>query len=204
MNRHFIFNALNSIQYYINKEDKKSANDYLANFAKLIRRNLDDSENNMVSLAEEIERLELYLSLEHMRFSDKFEYRIEMDSEIDAESVQIPSMLLQPFIENSIWHGILPSEKSGEVTLKIVRNAKDDLIFTVEDNGIGIETSIKNKAIDTEGHISKGMNITKGRIDLMRKMTNRNIAIQGPFELRDSDNKPNGTKVEITLPLNFN
>jgi len=204
MNRHFIFNALNSIQYYINKQDKKAANDYLTNFAKLIRKNLDDAQNNLVSLAEELERLELYLSLEHMRFNNKFNYKIKLDEDIDAESVKIPSMLIQPFVENSIWHGILPMDKKGIVMIDIKKNEEGQLVFAIEDNGIGIDTSIQKKLGKPKDHVSKGMNITKGRINLLKKMTNKNVYIDGPKELKDENNQANGTKVEIVLPINYN
>ncbi len=202
MNRHFVFNALNSIQYYINKQDKRAANLYLTSFARLIRKNLDDSQNNLILLSEELERLELYLKLEHMRFTDKFKYKINVDRSIDVENVKIPSMLLQPFIENSIWHGILPMNYPGEVTVDISKDEEKSLVFAIEDNGIGIETSIKNKG--EQKHISKGMRITKGRIDLLRKITKQNIFINGPFEIKDEKNEPKGTKVEIILPYNLN
>lgn len=121
MNRHFIFNSLNSIQYFINSSDKRSANKFLTNFAKLIRKNLDSSAGNnfIVTLQEEIERIELYLSLEKMRFAEKFEYIIEVSPDLDLESIEIPSMILQPFVENSIIHGILSIENEGLIKIKI-------------------------------------------------------------------------------------
>ena len=123
MNRHFIFNSLNSIQFYINKEDKLSANRYLSNFSKLIRKNLDSSsvEDNLIPLSEEIERLNLYLSLENMRFKEKFTYEINIEDEVDVELTKVPGMFMQPFIENSIWHGVLPMEEIGEITINIFR-----------------------------------------------------------------------------------
>jgi ligand-binding sensor domain-containing protein len=205
MNRHFIFNALNSIQYYINRQDKLSANKYLTSFAKLIRKNLDSSStyNNLVPLSDELERIELYLTLEHMRFRDKFEYEINMDHTIDAESIRVPSMMLQPYIENSIWHGILPMETIGKITVGIHRDG-GNIVFSIEDNGIGITTSLENKAATKQDHISKGMDITSSRINMLKKLTDQNIYINGPFELKDVDNKSLGTKVEIVLPDNEN
>jgi len=204
MNKHFIFNALNSIQYYINKEDKKSANDYLASFAKLIRKNLDDAHQNLVSLSEELERLELYLSLEHMRFDDKFNYEIKLDDDVDVNSIKIPAMILQPFVENSIKHGILPLNKKGEVCIRISKNENDQLVFGIEDNGIGIEQSLKKKFSGHREHVSQGMNITKNRLDLLKKITNKNFHIRGPEVIKDKDDNTLGTKVEITLPINYN
>lgn len=204
MNRHFIFNALNSIQYYINRQDRLSANKYLTSFAKLVRKNLDSSQTNLVSLSEELERLELYLTLEHMRFQQKFKYEIVVDPELDAETTKIPAMLLQPYIENSIWHGILPMESEDGVITVAIKRVNRTVVFSIEDNGIGISTSMKNKGEKPQDHISKGMSITRGRINLLRKMTNETIYIEGPYDIKDDDGEPLGTKVEIVLPIDEN
>ena len=202
MNRHFIFNALNSIQYYINRQDRLAANRYLTSFAKLVRKNLDSSQSNMVALSEELERLKLYLSLEHMRFQNKFNYNIEVDEKIDAEAINIPSMLLQPYVENSIWHGLLPLESPEGLIEVNVTTDGESLIFTIDDNGIGIETSLSSKEVTEKDHISKGMSITNGRINLMREMTNEKIYVHGPFEVKNDKNEAIGTRVEIVLPYN--
>jgi len=203
MNRHFIFNALNSIQYYINMQDKLSANIYLSSFAKLVRKNLDSAQKDLVFLTEEMERLELYLSLENMRFSDKFTYQIEIDDDIDGETIRVPSMLLQPFVENSIRHGILPLKDGSGVIRVNVKQSNENIVFSIQDNGIGFDTSMERKDLDETDHVSKGMQITKDRINLMRKMTNRNIFIEGPFEIKGEEEVSVGTKVEITLPRDF-
>jgi two-component sensor histidine kinase len=203
MNRHFIFNALNSIQYYINRKDRLSANIYLSNFAKLIRKNLDSSQSNFTSLQEEIERLELYLNLEHMRFKDKFEYSINIDSDVDTESIEVPAMLLQPFLENSIWHGILPKKELGEIKVNISKTEEGEILFSIQDNGIGIETSRREKLQSNGNHISKGMSITNGRIDLIRKMTRQNIKLEGPYEILREDKSVAGTEVKIYLPVDI-
>ncbi len=197
MNRHFIFNSLNSIQFYINKEDKLSANRYLSNFSKLIRKNLDSSsaEDNLIPLSEEIERLTLYLSLENMRFKEKFTYEIKMGANVDTEMTKVPAMFMQPFIENSIWHGVLPMEKSGKITIDIFK--KDNKThFEISDNGIGIETSIKNKSLEQNEHSSQGMNIATNRIELLQKVIEKEITIEGPFEITKNGNVL-GTKVII-------
>ncbi|MBK7286293.1 MAG: histidine kinase [Flavobacteriales bacterium] len=124
MNRHFIFNALNSIQYSINRQDRTMANKYLTSFAKLIRKNLDASQNDTTTLAEELSRLELYLVLEHMRFKDKFQYSVSIAPEVDTHAVKIPAMMLQPYVENSIWHGILPMARPGRVEITVDRTAE--------------------------------------------------------------------------------
>ncbi len=202
MNRHFIFNALNSIQYYINRKDRVAANRYLSSFAKLIRKNLDSSQVNFTSLREEIERLQLYLDLEHMRFKDKFDYTIDVADDVDQEAIKVPSMLLQPFLENSIWHGILPMEKSGHIEVKVAMHGSSAVAFTVTDNGIGIETSRRNK-VQREDHISQGMTITSGRIELIRRMTKEEVVLKGPYELQNGSDEVVGTRVELILPLDF-
>jgi len=199
MNRHFIFNSLNSIQYYINRQDKLAANKYLSRFAKLIRKNLDSSEETSSLLSEEIERLELYLSLELMRFKDKFEYKIEIDDEIEPDNIYVLCMLLQPFVENSIWHGILPSGKKGLITIKIVPEDSARLRIVIIDDGIGINHSLSAKNEINNQHNSKGMKITKDRIMLLQKMSNLDLFISGPNEIKDGE-LTLGTKVEIVLP----
>ena len=201
MNRHFIFNALNSIQYYINRQDRISANKYLSAFAKLIRKNLDSSssDNNYVTLSEEMERTELYLSLEHMRFRDKFDYEIEIDEDIDLEAIKIPAMLLQPFIENSIWHGVLPMQSGGKIKIDLQQKGQY-LYFKIQDNGIGVEESLAKKS--KHQHESKGMKITTGRLDILKKVTRKDLNLKGPTQLRDSEGNSIGTLVEISLPMN--
>lgn len=202
MNRHFIFNSLNSIQYFINTQDRLSANRYLTNFAKLIRKNLDSAAegDNMVTLQQELERLELYLSLEAMRFKDRFDYRIET-GDIDVEQVLVPAMLLQPFVENSIIHGILPDEtKKGRID--ILLKTVDHLIeITISDNGIGIDFSMKQKNQFHGDHKSQGMEITSKRIDLIRKMWKKDYELHGPFQVYNSDHSIKGTSVLIKIPI---
>jgi len=200
MNRHFIFNALNSIQYYINRQDKVSANKYLSSFAKLVRKNLDSSLVNEVYIDEEIERINLYLKLEQMRFQDKFSYKINMDDSVEFQTIKIPSMLLQPFIENSIWHGILPSNKPGCIDVNI-RKEDNQLIIDIIDDGIGIEESLNLKKDKKQYHESKGMELTKNRIELISKISNKACSVTGPYQL-NKNNKVLGTQVTILITLN--
>lgn len=203
MNRHFIFNSLNSIQYFINSSDKLSANRFLTNFARLIRKNLDSSAANnfIVTLSEEIERIELYLSLERMRFSNKFDFTVEVAPDLDTEELEIPSMILQPFVENSIIHGVLPLHESqkGKVDVKIYREF-GELVFEVTDNGTGIDNSLKGKSNVMDGdHESKGVEITNRRIEILRKLTGENLMIIGPFQMEDAAGNILGTKVLLKL-----
>jgi signal transduction histidine kinase len=200
MNRHFIFNALNSIQYYINRQDKLAANQYLTDFAKLIRKNLDSSQENFAPLSEEIERLELYLKLESMRFPDKFIYRVHQDSPEALRSVKIPAMLIQPFLENSIWHGLLPKDSDGQ--LHVFFGLKDECLeIRIEDNGIGLTESQARKTT-SDGHISKGMEITRSRIALIEQMTGKRIELRGPEDWK-SETGESGTHVTLHFPKDF-
>lgn len=191
MNPHFVFNVMNSIQHYINTKDTTSANKILTGFAKLIRKNLEICTKSYISLEEELEYLELYLSLEKKRFGHKLKYSIQVDERIDRDETRIPSMLLQPYIENAIWHGIMPKEEGG--TIEIVMDEKEDgMCITIIDNGIGIDNSLKkNKG----KHLSQGMSLTQERINLLNRIEvnqiHIDIAQQGNF----------GTMVTIEIPF---
>jgi ligand-binding sensor domain-containing protein len=203
MNRHFIFNSLNSIQYFINSSNKLAANKYLTSFAKLIRKNLDSSQANnfIVTLKEEIERIELYLSLEKMRFEGKFEYKIDLDENIDTESIEIPSMILQPFVENSIIHGVLPVDRKGNIRIHIYLEF-GFLVLELTDDGMGIDKSLTLKKTSKDSsHDSMGMEITSRRIDLIRKLTGENLMIIGPFQTNDDKGNSLGTKVIIKINI---
>lgn len=200
LNRHFIFNALNSIQYYINRQDRLSANKYLSSFAKLVRKNLDSSMENETAIDDEIERIELYLKLEQMRFQDKFDYEINCESSVLNNNIKIPSMLLQPFVENSIWHGILPREKQGKVVIEVKKN-DSAITIIIRDNGIGIETSLNTKENKEQLHVSKGMALTKGRINLLSKMSKKSCYVQGPYQIYEKDGSIAGTEVSIIINL---
>jgi ligand-binding sensor domain-containing protein len=200
MNRHFVFNSLNSIQYYLNNEDKYNANLYLSRFAKLIRKNLDSSQSTFTSLQEEIERMKLYLGLEQMRFSERFDYSFIIDKNIDLLRTKIPSMLFQPYLENSIWHGILPMENKGNIEISILLNEDENIEIEIIDDGIGIRTSLGEKVKKKTDHISKGMDITHNRINLFKKIGKNNAAVYGPEEIM-KNGKPKGTRVKLVLPL---
>jgi sensor histidine kinase YesM len=203
MNRHFVFNALNSIQFHINRQDRATASKYLTSFAKLIRKNLDASQSDTTTLAEELERLELYLKLEHMRFKDKFRYTITLDPAVDASNVRLPAMMLQPYVENSIWHGILPMEGQGHVSISASPATGNGRVeVRVEDDGVGMEASQRSKSGAENDHISRGIEITKGRADVLRRLQLTDIRIDGPKDrLNGFGQRQNGTVVTIELPV---
>ncbi|TKC10598.1 diguanylate cyclase [Pedobacter polaris] len=193
MNPHFVFNVMNSIQHYINTQNTSSANKILTGFAKLIRKNLEICTKSYINLEEEIEYLNLYLSLEKNRFGDKFKYSITVDPQIDKEETLLPSMLLQPYIENAIWHGIMPKEDGGEVKLAISQKDEDYLWIKIIDNGIGIKNSLSTK---NTAHQSKGMNLTQERINLLNQIEAK------PIQLFVEQNGNSGTTITILVPLN--
>jgi two-component sensor histidine kinase len=204
MNRHFIFNSLNSIQYFINTQDKISANKYLTNFAQLIRKNLDSSssDGNLLPLSKEFERLDLYLSLESMRFKGRFEYEF-INTVVDSDQILIPAMLLQPFVENSIVHGILPKkEVLGKITVK-AWTEENMLFIYIHDNGVGISQSMKTKNHSDGDHRSQGMEITAKRISLIKQMSNQGFEIVGPKDSLDENRLINGTDVLLKIPFDY-
>ncbi len=201
MNPHFIFNSLNSIRNYIIKNEPHIASNYLAQFATLMRKILDASQQSFIYIDEEIDMLKLYLELELMRFSQRFNYHIQMDAEIESANYKIPSMVLQPFIENAIWHGLLSKEEGiGELSIRFTEYEKDanQIICEITDNGIGRKKSAEYKD-SLKKHKSKGLEITKERLIRLS-----NGEIQDPIEfidLYDEQGNAIGTKVLIHLPI---
>lgn len=197
MNRHFIFNSLNAIQYFINSSDKLAANRFLNRFAKLIRKNLDASnqQKGLVTLQDELDRLELYMELENMRFNDKFSYEVLVEDFIETEALHVPAMFLQPFVENSIIHGVLPlRDRKGKVEV-LVTDHLDHIRIEIRDNGIGIDQSRKVKKESPGDHKSQGMLITKGRIELLQKFSAKSITLIGPRQINEKDGLIKGTQV---------
>lgn len=192
MNPHFVFNVMNSIQHYIHTHNTASANKILTGFAKLIRKNLEICTKSYISLEEEIDYLNLYLSLEKNRFGDKLNYRLDVDPELDREESMLPSMLLQPYIENAIWHGIMPKDEGGNVHIDIQRKEESVLEINITDDGVGIDNALAAKK---GHHQSKGMTLTRERINLLNKIEAKAI------QLYVKQNGESGTTVTILIPL---
>lgn len=194
MNPHFIFNSLNSIADYIDKQDARTASYYTVKFAKLMRMILENSEKKEVSVADDLKALELYMQLEAMRMNNKFTYEIDVDENINTEETVIPPLLLQPFVENSIWHGIAKKQGEGKILIRIKKGG-EMINCIVEDNGIGrIRSEAESTAIQKEEKKSLGMKITKARIDILNRIKKTNAGV----ELIDLDE---GMRVELKLPL---
>ncbi len=195
MNPHFIFNSMNSIRSYILSKDIDSANAYLGRFARLMRTILNHAAKPRIVVADEIEFLEQYIKTEAMRFEQKFEYKIEVDDAIDPDEVLVPTMILQPFVENAIWHGL--SSKQGQGKLYIgFKKSGDSLVCSVEDNGKGRGTAVKGKDAN---HESKALKIIERRLQLLENQTGK----KSSFDIIDMYNKegiPKGTRIEIRIP----
>jgi len=198
MNPHFIFNALNSIQEFILLNKKELASNYLADFADLMRSYLQHSQEDTVSIQDEIETLDLYLKLETIRFDDDFAFSIQCDNQIDKEQTYIPSFLLQPFVENAIKHGLLHRSGSRKLTVLFTKLTNHSLKCEIEDNGIGrvASSQINNK----RKHQSFATKASQNRMELLNQSTNEKIDLQ-IIDLYDSDNKGSGTKIILSIPI---
>ncbi|MCB9363871.1 MAG: histidine kinase [Flavobacteriales bacterium] len=195
MNPHFIFNTLNSIQNYIALNDFKNSNKYITQFARLIRTVLNLSEKNMITIQEEIDVLKMYMDLERMRFDKQFDYQIKISDEIDNDYDKIPSMLLQPYVENAIWHGLMNKGEIGQIKIEI-QLKENYLCCSIEDNGIGRKKAAEISANRKIAHKSVGMSITKERLDLISS-TDLNINI---IDIVNSVGVEIGTKVIVKIP----
>jgi len=200
MNPHFTFNALQSIQFFIHRQDKKAANKFLSSFAKLVRKNLESTKVDFISLGEEVDRLKIYLSLEKMRFPEKFDYEVVVSPDVDLAETQLPPMLLQPFVENSIKHGIMPLDSDGLIEVVITQKDVDYLQILIKDNGIGVEASKRRKANRPNDHVSKGMQITKDRLALFARISRKKYSLD-IREVIDDAGTVEGTLVEMILPV---
>jgi len=195
MNPHFIFNALNSVNNYIAKSDERSANRFLSEFSVLMRSVLENSEEDFIPLAKELELLELYVKLEHSRFSDKFDYEIDVDNKIDIAAFQIPPMLLQPYIENAIWHGLRYKEEKGFLKIKVRQVTNDMLEICIEDTGIGRKKSAALKTANQKKQKSKGMGNIKKRIQILNDMYKNRVDVS----ISDLNTDQTGTRVSLKL-----
>ena len=198
MNPHFIFNSLNSISSFIYKNENESAADYLARFARLMRSVLRNSEEKLIPLSEEISVARLYLELEKLRFDDKFEFFIYVDEMVDLDKLFIPPLLLQPYLENAVWHGILHKGKGGKLQINISMD-EGNLLIDITDNGIGRKASQKNKK-QIQKKKSYGLNITKNRLELINLVYETHAKTR-VVDLYDNIGQPIGTKVIIKMPI---
>lgn len=199
MNPHFIFNALGSIQSYILKNNAADAGLYLSQFARLIRQNLNAIKSSMIGLDEEVDRLRNYLDLERLRLNNRFSFIIDIEESIE-EDVLIPSMIVQPVVENAVWHGISTIEADGLITILFRMHDEKSLKIIIEDNGIGI-TNASLQSSRKDSHLRIGMDLTRKRLDLISKKMKVKTSIITKEAYPENPNP--GTRVEIVVPFSF-
>jgi tetratricopeptide (TPR) repeat protein len=199
MNPHFIFNSLNSINNFVTDQKHEIASDYLLKFSKLIRLILDNSRSETIPLDKELETLQLYVQLESIRFENHFKYVVNIAENTSAGSIMIPPMLLQPFIENAIWHGLMQKRTKGTITVDIRKENEKFLNISITDDGIGREKAAEMKS-KSATHRSHGMKVTSERIEMMNKLNSTGAKVH-IIDLKDEQSNALGTRVELTLPI---
>jgi len=201
MNPHFIFNSLNSVQRYIMANDKESAHTYLQKFASLMRKVLENSSQSTITLGEEIATLELYLQLESLRFDNGFDFEITVQDD-DIWQFEIPTMLLQTFVENSVWHGLMNKESRGKINLRFSKLGSKLILCEIEDNGIGRKKAAAFKSKERIKHKSKGTMIVKKRIELLNLKAQQKITCD-TIDLEESNSELSGTLIRIEIPVSL-
>jgi LytS/YehU family sensor histidine kinase len=198
MNPHFIFNALNSVNHFIAQQDERTANKFLSEFSQLMRLVMENSQEDFISLHKEQEILSLYLKLEHYRFRDKFDYQIEVDKNINADAVEVPPMLIQPYIENAVWHGLRYKDAKGKLDLSF-RKELDNIVVEVTDNGIGRKKSAELKTENQRKHNSTGLKNIQERLQIINRVYHANYRVSVEDLMEGA-----GTRVRIFLPFTRN
>jgi LytS/YehU family sensor histidine kinase len=197
MNPHFIFNSLNSINQFIANNNELAANQYLTKFSTLMRRVMENSKEDFVQFSKEAELLQNYLELEHSRFPDKFDFKLSIDDALFTdEDLLIPGMLIQPHVENAIWHGLRYMETKGFLELRFAKK-QNAICITIEDNGAGIAQSKKNKTVNQQKHSGRGMNNTLERIKILNELYHQNITCV----IEDKPEPATGVKITLTVPI---
>ena len=199
MNPHFIFNSLNSINRFILQNNKTLASEYLTKFSKLVRMILQNSQAPLIPLESELESLQLYLELETVRFDHHFEFKINIHDDLDISSVKVPPLIIQPYTENAIWHGLMHKEEKGHLSIDI-EQSNDELLLKITDDGIGRKEAAILAAKSTTRHKSMGLKITADRIAMLQRL-DRNESTVTINDLVHADGSAAGTEVVIKMPL---
>jgi len=199
MNPHFIFNSLNSINRFILRNDKVQASEYLIKFSKLVRLILQNSQASLISLESELEALELYISLESLRFDNRFRYKISVAPDLDISMLKIPPLIIQPYVENAIWHGLMHKEERGQLDIEISQE-NNYLFIKIADDGVGRQQSVAFGSKSATLHKSMGLRITADRIAVLQlsDMKDSSVIIN---DLANPDGSAAGTEVTIKIPV---
>lgn len=196
---HFTFNSLNSIQRFVIEKENKQAIRYISRFGKLIRRVMHQARQNLITIEEEMQTLELYLSLEQLRVRHPFTYDIRIDKHIDPFTAEIPTMLIQPYLENAIWHGLMPAERPGQIMMTFEQKGAF-IHINITDDGIGRKKSAELKAKSRMNHESKGMTLARERLESLH-LKGGNKGSLKIHDLYDKEGKALGTRVELKIPV---
>jgi hypothetical protein len=201
MNPHFIFNSLNSINRFILQNDKLQASEYLTKFSRLVRLILQNSQASFISLESELEALQLYLDLESIRFDHHFDSTIIVEDDIDSSLIKVPPLIIQPYAENAIWHGLMHKEEKGHLDIKIMEQ-EDYLLCKITDDGVGRKKAAELKSKSASSHKSMGMRITADRIAMLqqKKQSGSYVTIH---DLILPDGNPGGTEVTLKIPVQY-
>jgi LytS/YehU family sensor histidine kinase len=202
MNPHFIFNSLNSINLFILENNKLQASEYLTKFSRLVRLILNNSREPLIPLERELEALQLYLELESLRFEQRFNYKITVDKNIDTSALKVPPLIIQPYAENAIWHGLMPKKEGGNLDISLYQQ-EHILVCKITDDGIGRKKAAEYKSKSSSGNKSMGMRITSDRIAILQNqdLGNSYITIN---DLVLPDGSPGGTEVLLQIPATYN
>jgi len=199
MNPHFIFNSLNSINWYIQQNNKAKASEYLTKFSKLVRLILQNSKSSLIPLESELESLALYLDLEGMRFDYHFLYKISVPPDMDISILKVPPLIIQPYVENAIWHGLMQQDKKGQLDIEVTEE-ENQLFFKITDNGIGRNQAAVNGSKSATKHKSMGMQITGERIAQVHQVGTKESSVK-IYDLLLMDGSAGGTEVIIKIPV---
>jgi len=199
MNPHFIFNSLNSINLFILENNKLQASEYLSKFSRLVRLILNNSSEAFIPLKQELEALQLYLELESLRFEQRFNYIITVDNNIDTSELKVPPLIIQPYAENAIWHGLMPKKEAGTLEISLCQQ-EEVLLCKIRDDGIGRKKAEENKSKSSSGNKSMGMRVTADRIAILQNQDQGNSYIT-INDLVLPDGSPGGTEVLLKIPV---
>jgi LytS/YehU family sensor histidine kinase len=199
MNPHFIFNSLNSINRFILKNQSESASDYLTKFSRLIRLILQNSQSQFVPLENELEALKLYLEMEKLRFEGRFKFMVSCHPELEVEDLEVPPLIIQPYVENAIWHGLM--HKEGQGHLSIVLHRENSMLFCqITDDGVGRKRAAELKSKSASKSKSLGMQITSHRLALLNSLSDNETTVE-ILDLVDPAGEACGTKVVLRIPV---
>lgn len=200
MNPHFLFNCLSSIQHLVISQQTKEAYSYLTTFSSFLRTILQVADKNLISLEEEIRMLEMYVKLESLGSDKAFNFSINVDESIDPEDIFLPPLLIQPVVENAIWHGLLPKEGDKNLVVQFINDDDKNLVCIIDDDGIGRkEAEAKSRSVPNFGHESKAMDLIQKRLQILEQKTSLPNSIQ--IEDKSENDSPSGTRVTISLPF---